>query len=205
MTKSIEVTVGVAAVAIVAWGVAVTAQMPGPLNIAAPKRVEIPATGVSLAMQDFGGRPVVEVFVNDKGPFRFILDTGANISVASIELDKELAFPRSASPAMSSNGPAPQIVRLSGAPHRDPKRRVARRGLERRFRVSVRPASAVHTCACWRSRNRSAARYGRWRWPHTSESVPQTNSPGIRTKGDEALAPDRPRLPRDNRARQWAD
>ena len=47
--------------------------------------VEIPAAGVSVPMLDFGGRPVVEVTVNGKGPYRMILDTGASGTVINPE------------------------------------------------------------------------------------------------------------------------
>ena len=110
MTKTVRASIGVAAATGAALGIALIAQMHAPHNMAEPKYIELPAEGLSLPMQDFGGRPVVEVYVNEKGPYRFILDTGANINVASVELDRELAFRRSTVSAKSTNGPVPQIV-----------------------------------------------------------------------------------------------
>jgi hypothetical protein len=58
----------------------------------APK-IEIPAEGATVPMLDIGGRPVVEVKVNGKGPFPFILDTGAMQTVVDSGLSEELASP----------------------------------------------------------------------------------------------------------------
>jgi predicted aspartyl protease len=63
-------------------------------------------------MQDFGGRPIVDVRVNGKGPYRFILDTGASMTVIDAALKAELKLPtmpgmRAAAPG---HGPAPEIV-----------------------------------------------------------------------------------------------
>ncbi len=41
----------------------------------APANIEVPQNGVTIPMQDMGGRPVVELKINGKGPYRFILDT----------------------------------------------------------------------------------------------------------------------------------
>ncbi len=46
------------------------------------------AENQTLALGSFGGRPVVEVLVNDQGPYPFILDTGAK----NIIIDATLAF-----------------------------------------------------------------------------------------------------------------
>lgn len=45
-----------------------------------------------MAMLDFGGRPVVEVMVNGHGPYNFIFDTGAALSVIDSSLAAELAL-----------------------------------------------------------------------------------------------------------------
>jgi hypothetical protein len=61
----------------------------------------------------FGGRPVVSVRVNGKGPFQFILDTGAQGTVVGEELAHELGLPdrgriRAGRPGGAA--PAPAIV-----------------------------------------------------------------------------------------------
>lgn len=61
---------------------------PGP----AANSVEVPAQGISLPMSDFGGRPVVNVEIGGKGPFRFIVDTGATLSVIDPRLQQELGL-----------------------------------------------------------------------------------------------------------------
>lgn len=45
-----------------------------------PVRLVLPPGGISMPMQDFGGRPVVQVYVNGE-PHFFIFDTGAQGSV----------------------------------------------------------------------------------------------------------------------------
>jgi hypothetical protein len=58
-----------------------------------PDRVELPRSDTSVPMKLFGGRPVVSVNINGKGPFPFILDTGAGGTVVSQELSHELGLP----------------------------------------------------------------------------------------------------------------
>jgi hypothetical protein len=78
----------------------------------APVAVEVPSGGITLPMQDVGGRPVVEVRINGKGPYRFIFDTGATITVIDSDLKDELKLP--VAPGMQAaapgHGPAPAIV-----------------------------------------------------------------------------------------------
>lgn len=77
----------------------------------APVAVEVPSGGITIPMQDVGGRPVVEVRINGKGPYRFIFDTGASITVIDSELKDELKLP--VAPGMQAapgHGPAPAIV-----------------------------------------------------------------------------------------------
>jgi hypothetical protein len=47
-------------------------------------------------MLDFGGRPVVEVMLDGKGPYRFIFDTGAAFNVIDSSLGAELGLEDSA-------------------------------------------------------------------------------------------------------------
>ena len=48
---------------------------------------------VTVPMLDVGGRPVVELSINGSGPYRFILDTGANRTVVADDLIAELKLP----------------------------------------------------------------------------------------------------------------
>ena len=67
---------------------------PGPemRNPAEPK-VSIPAGTVSMPMLDFGGRPGVNVRINGKGPFAFMVDTGTSQTVIDSNLATELSLP----------------------------------------------------------------------------------------------------------------
>lgn len=75
-----------------AFALIIAGQVRDRLHTLPPARVEIPAAGIALAMQDAGGRPVVDVRINGKGPYRFILDTAANASVIDTDLNRELAL-----------------------------------------------------------------------------------------------------------------
>ncbi len=44
-------------------------------------------------MLDWRGRPLVEVTINGRGPYRFILDTGASGTVIGMDLREELGLP----------------------------------------------------------------------------------------------------------------
>jgi hypothetical protein len=67
--------------ALAAW------QAPRLMEPAPPEKIMVPEGGVSVPMLDFGGRPVVEARINGKGPYQFILDTGAE----EIDIDSTLA------------------------------------------------------------------------------------------------------------------
>jgi len=86
----------------------------GQMHMAPPDpRIELPGGRATIPMLDFGGRPVVEVAINGKGPYRFILDTGARISLIDAELKKELQIPDSGLPtAAAGPGPAPAVVSI---------------------------------------------------------------------------------------------
>jgi hypothetical protein len=90
----------------------VEAQMHAGPQVPQPARIEVPQEGVALPMQDMGGRPVVEVKINGKGPYRFVLDTGAVTTVVSDELARELslAAPAGVQVTAVGGGPAPSIV-----------------------------------------------------------------------------------------------
>jgi aspartyl protease len=87
--------VGLAAVFFLARGLWAQHGGGGPMMIAAPAMLEVPSGGISLPMQDVGGRPVVDVKINGKGPYRFILDTGASGNVIDTALQDELSLPKS--------------------------------------------------------------------------------------------------------------
>jgi len=55
-------------------------------------KTDVPAEGASVPMLDIGGRPVVEVKINGKGPYPFILDTGATNTVIDSGLNDELSL-----------------------------------------------------------------------------------------------------------------
>jgi hypothetical protein len=78
----------------------------------APSLIDVPADGVTVPMQDFGGRPVVDVRIDGKGPYPFILDTGASITVIGDDLGRELSLAPQEGVHAGSPGdaPAPAIV-----------------------------------------------------------------------------------------------
>src|ERR1700739_3903465 len=90
----------------------VQAQIHAGPQVPAPANIEVPQDGVTVPMQDMGGRPVVEIKINGKGPYRFILDTGAVTTVVNDELSRELSLPPPAGVQVASvgGGPAPAIV-----------------------------------------------------------------------------------------------
>ncbi len=58
-----------------------------------PETSDVPAAGVEVPMELPGGPPVVEVFVNEQGPYRLALDTGAaGCGVISARLAQQLAL-----------------------------------------------------------------------------------------------------------------
>jgi len=59
----------------------------------AARSVQVPSGGVALPMESFGGRPVVALKIGERGPYRFILDTGAHVSVVDTSLARELSLP----------------------------------------------------------------------------------------------------------------
>ena len=58
-----------------------------------PGKVEMKSPEISLPMELFGGRVIVNVMLSGKGPFRFILDTGAAGSLIGADLTEELKLP----------------------------------------------------------------------------------------------------------------
>lgn len=84
--------------------------VPGPPPL--PEAVEVPPSGATLPLLDFGGRPVVDILINGKGPYRFIVDTGARLSVIDATLNDELELPAAEGVRAASVGgrPGPVIV-----------------------------------------------------------------------------------------------
>jgi hypothetical protein len=69
--------------------------------------VRVPAEGVRVPLNLYGGRPVVEVRVNGRGPYRFYFDTGASGPVLGERLARELNLPQVGQAAVKSGGDAP--------------------------------------------------------------------------------------------------
>lgn len=87
-----KIAIGVSA-AVAVFALIVAGQIRDRLHTMPPAHVDIPADGVTLAMQDADGRPVVDVRINGSGPYRFILDTGATTTVIGTDLNGELSLP----------------------------------------------------------------------------------------------------------------
>jgi len=85
----------------------------GVQDIAAPAHLDVPAAGVTLPMQSLGGRPVVEVTIEGKGPYRFILDTAASSNVIDTALQEELGLPSVLADAVTPTGAAVTLVKVS--------------------------------------------------------------------------------------------
>jgi hypothetical protein len=96
----------------IALSPAVEAQVHAGPQVPVPARIKIPGDSVTVPIQDVGGRPVVELKINGKGPYRFVLDTGAATTVVSDELSHELSLtpPAGVQVASVGGGPAPAIV-----------------------------------------------------------------------------------------------
>lgn len=88
----IKTSLVVLAIAAAAAAALVSHRSYGSHSVPPPTLIDVPEEGVTLPMKDFGGRPVVEVRIGDKGPYRFILDTGASISIIDLELQQELSL-----------------------------------------------------------------------------------------------------------------
>jgi len=88
------------------------AQMRVGPQVPTPTGIQVPGNGVTVPMQDMEGRPVIDVKINGKGPYRFVLDTGASTTVVSEELSRELSLtpPAGVQVAAVGGGPAPTIV-----------------------------------------------------------------------------------------------
>ncbi len=80
-------------VSILAFSTLVRAESSGE-SIDRPGRTELPAAPVVVPMDMHASQPVVEVLVNGKGPYRFLLDTGAaGCGRVTAEFARELDLP----------------------------------------------------------------------------------------------------------------
>jgi len=77
-----------------------------------PARISVPPDGLTVPMQEMGGRSVVELKINGRGPYRFILDTGATTTVIANDLSRELSLapPEGLHVASPDGGTPPAIV-----------------------------------------------------------------------------------------------
>jgi predicted aspartyl protease len=71
-----------------------------------PAAAATPAAGADLAFEDMDARMTVPVAIAGAGPFRFIIDTGAQRSVISRQLAEQLRLPR---------GRRVRLIAMSGA------------------------------------------------------------------------------------------
>ncbi len=60
---------------------------------APPPKIELSGGEVSLPMSTFGNRPVVEATLDGKGPYPFVLDTGASGAVVSESFARSMEIP----------------------------------------------------------------------------------------------------------------
>lgn len=63
------------------------------MGLPGPEKIELRSPEVSVPMQFFGNRAVVDVMVNRKGPYKFILDTGAAGTILDQLLADDLKLP----------------------------------------------------------------------------------------------------------------
>jgi hypothetical protein len=88
-TKS-RIRLGLAAAAVVLAAPALPQSMPP--DRLPPRKFELVSAEVVVPFELVKGRPVVPVRIDGKGPFPFVLDTGAGGTVLEAELAKELAL-----------------------------------------------------------------------------------------------------------------
>ena len=63
------------------------------ITVSAPGTMRIASGAAGVPMLDFGGRPMVEITINGKGPYPVILDTGASFTGIDETLATELNLP----------------------------------------------------------------------------------------------------------------
>jgi len=62
----------------------------GPVHKGEPALVTVPEKGTAVPIEIYGNKPVIEVNINGKGPFKMFLDTGAGATVINKELADQL-------------------------------------------------------------------------------------------------------------------
>ncbi len=71
----------------------------------APKRVKLKAAAdIPLVRVQPGDRPAVEIFINGKGPYVFLVETGAHIVAISTDLAAKLELPHAKNSGMNEKG-----------------------------------------------------------------------------------------------------
>ncbi len=76
----------------------------GPQQLPPPGKIELAGEEVALPMGSFGNRPLVRVMLGDKGPFPFVLDTGASGSVIAAPFAEAQRLPVVATARVQSPG-----------------------------------------------------------------------------------------------------
>ena len=89
-THAVMLGVGLGLAGLVAGGAAMAAHMKHEMPASA--KVTLAAAEVVVPMDSFGGRPVVALMLDGKGPHRFVLDTGSGGSVLSQSLADSLGL-----------------------------------------------------------------------------------------------------------------
>jgi len=91
------------------WTTTLMSQIRMEPQVPVPAHIEAPEGSVTIPMQDIGGRPVVDLMISGKGPYRFILDTGAVTTVVSEDLSRDLSLsaPEGMQVASAIGGPPP--------------------------------------------------------------------------------------------------
>jgi hypothetical protein len=83
--------------------------MGGPRQMHPPDKIELAGEVVVVRMGSFGNRPLVDVLLDGKGPFPFILDTGASSSVISAPFAEAQKIPVIAVAKVQSPGSSTPI------------------------------------------------------------------------------------------------
>jgi predicted aspartyl protease len=98
--------------AFAACAVALLAHAAGCASSPPPMRVTLPQGGIDVPVETWAGVPTVRVTVNGRGPYRFVVDTGATPPVGiSTALARELGLPTSGGRTVLRAG-NDQFVRL---------------------------------------------------------------------------------------------
>jgi len=91
-------------------GGAVAAQHDDPEQPADPGRTVLPASPLEIAMDLNTGRPMVDVLVDGSGPYRFVVDTGAQFSLIDAGIASDLGLEVVGSQMVRSPGVSENIV-----------------------------------------------------------------------------------------------